>query len=684
MSLTLFVSNRLELLADDLAATLSKPLSSPLEPEIIVVQSRGMERWLCMELAKKQGICANIRFPFPNTLVNEMFGIIDSVSLENDNLASPASARCYDPEFLTWRIMKLLPDCLNRSEFNDLTSYLTEPRAALKRLQLSVRVADLFDQYLLFRPQMIAAWEQGDEAHWQAHLWRVVIDEISTPHRAALGRNFIQAIHDRKVTSSELPSRISVFGISALPDFHMQILDAVSNLTEVNFFLMNPCREYWGDILSNRDIARIAHKKKGKNLTLDLFHLEQGNSLLASMGKLGRDFFDLIEEKFNHTSRERFEDPGDQNLLARLQSQILNLQEADLTNAPRDQIQVADRSVQIHSCHSPKREIEVLHNALLELFEHDSDLMPSDILVMAPDIEPYVPYIQAVFDLPNDDPKRFPFSIADRSYHRENPIVDTFFAILDLYGSRFTATQVISILESSAVCEKFRISEDDLDHIQSWIQRTRIRWGQDAENRSSLGLPAYPQNTWRAGLDRLLLGYALPGQEEKLYSEAILPFDDIEGSQASALGKLVEFAERLFEKVESLRQQRDLDTWGTVLMELLELFFEPDAGAAAEMAVVQRMLSQLRDFQQLNAYHEKLDFPVIRHYLESRLSQEGYGYGFLSGSVTFCSMLPMRSIPAKIICLIGMNHDSYPRQTKQLGFDLIAKQPRRGDRSRRN
>jgi exodeoxyribonuclease V gamma subunit len=685
MPLNLFASNRLELLAEDLAATLSRPLSSPLEPEIIVVQSRGMERWLCMELAKKQGICANIRFPFPNTLVNEIFAVIAAESLQNGGRANGrAVAKSYDPEFMTWRIMKLLPGCLDRSAFSSLRRYLAEPRATLKRLQLSARVADLFDQYLLFRPRMTAAWERGEELHWQAQLWRAVVEEITTPHRAALGSKFMQAIHDGNVASSELPSRICVFGISALPEFHLQMLNAVSTITEVNFFLMNPCREYWGDIVSDRDIARIAKRNKSSNVTLDLFHLEKGNSLLASMGKLGRDFFDLIEEKFNLPTREKFEDPGDQDLLTHLQSDILNLKEANLTDVRRAQIEPADRSVQIHSCHSPRREIEVLHNALLELFENDSALKPSDILVMAPDIEPHVPYIQAVFDLSYDDPRRIPFSIADRSYQRENPIVDTFFAVLDLYGSRFTASRVLSILESPAVCKKFQISEDDLGLIQTWTQGTRIRWGRDAEHRGELGLPDYPQNTWRAGLDRLLLGYALPGQGEKLYENTILPYDHIEGSQASALGKLLEFTESLFDRTESLRHKRDLDAWSTALMELLELFVEPETEGIAEMEVVQRTLGQLKDFQQLNAFDEELDFPVIRHYLDGRLNQEGYGYGFLSGGVTFCSMLPMRSIPAKIICLIGMNHDSYPRQTKQLGFDLIAKQPKRGDRSRRN
>ena len=186
------------------------------------------------------------------------------------------------------------------------------------------------------------------------------------------------------------------------------------------------------------------------------------------------------------------------------------------------------------------REIEVLHDRLLDMFEKDSGLRPQDIVVMTPDIETYAPFIQAVFDTPFDASKKIPFSISDRSIRRESEIITTFLAILDLLGSRFTASQVFSILESKAVHQKFDILEANLSLIRKWVTDTRIRWGIDREDRSRLGLPASAENTWKAGLERLILGYALPGQDENMF-DGILPYDHIEGSNASVLGRFLHF-----------------------------------------------------------------------------------------------------------------------------------------------
>nr|NIR48549.1 exodeoxyribonuclease V subunit gamma [candidate division KSB1 bacterium]NIR69021.1 exodeoxyribonuclease V subunit gamma [candidate division KSB1 bacterium]NIS24093.1 exodeoxyribonuclease V subunit gamma [candidate division KSB1 bacterium]NIT71012.1 exodeoxyribonuclease V subunit gamma [candidate division KSB1 bacterium]NIU24720.1 exodeoxyribonuclease V subunit gamma [candidate division KSB1 bacterium] len=441
--------------------------------------------------------------------------------------------------------------------------------------------------------------------------------------------------------------------------------------------------EYWGDIVSESEIRR-ASKKKDKDLTLDLFHFDKGNSLLASMGKLGRDFFDVIEEQFDYQPFEQFEDPGEHSLLTDLQSDILNLRDRGLTGDPKQAISDTDTSLQIHSCHSPRREIEVLQDHLLHLFETNPDLRPSDILVMTPDIEPVAPYIQSVFDLPFENPKRIPYSIADRSYGREDEIVETFFGILNLQGSRFGAAQVLTILEAPAVQKKFDLSEDDIELIHNWVRDTRIRWGKNAQDRRRLGLPEHAQNTWQAGLERLLLGYALPGRDETLYNGSILPYPHVEGDQSLVLGRFLEFTEYLFEKVDALGKKRMLQQWHTKLDELLDTFFESDDETVAEIQVIRRALVELDGFEHLSGFDEPIELKVVRHHLETKLHREGHGYGFLTGGVTFCSMLPMRSIPARIICLVGMNNDAYPRRNIQLGFDLMAKQPRKGDRSRRN
>ena len=250
-----------------------------------MVQSKGMERWVSMELARHHGICANIRFPFPNHFVYRIFReVIPDIEEE-----SP-----FDPEILTWKVMQILPSCLEGKGFESLRGYLQGDHSGLKRFQLSSRIADLFDQYLIFRPEMILGWDKGAESHWQAVLWRELVKGNESKHRAALQKAFLEAIQKSSDKLKNLPERIAVFGISALPPFHMQVLAAISRYIEVNLFLMNPCREYWADIVSGREMKRFTGREKKKKALPEELHLEKGNSLLASMGALGRDFFDLI------------------------------------------------------------------------------------------------------------------------------------------------------------------------------------------------------------------------------------------------------------------------------------------------------------------------------------------------------------------------------------------------------
>jgi exodeoxyribonuclease V gamma subunit len=480
---------------------------------------------------------------------------------------------------MTWKIMQHLPPLMERPGFESLRIYLEDDGGGLKRFQLSQRIADLFDQYQLFRPEMIFQWEKGGGRHWQATIWRDLAKGHEGEHRAAHAKEFFKKIRESSVKFEGLPERVSIFGISALPPFHLQVLTGISRFTQVNLFLLNPCSEYWGDILSDREIKRTRALEGREGQETNSLHMEKGNSILASMGTLGRDFFDMINE-LGCEEYHSFEQPGEKNLLTSLQTDVLNLWERGLDR--KKVISSKDRSIQIHSCHSPMREIEVLKDQLLHMFEEDPDLKPKDILVMTPDIETYAPYIQAVFDTSHEDPKWIPFSIADRSFRDESEIIEPFMAILDLWEGRFGVSQVLSVLESKAVRRKFNLSETDLELVRRWVTETRIRWGIDGESRTRLGLPDFKENTWKAGLERLLLGYAMPGQDENLF-RGLLPYDEIEGSEAQVLGNLIEFTEMLFNVVNSFTQSRTLEGWFNILTGVLDGFFEPGLDVCFEI-----------------------------------------------------------------------------------------------------
>lgn len=669
----LVTSNRMESLADELAAILRTPLQSPLETEAVIVQSRGMERWVSMALAERHGICANIRFPFPNAFIGEVF----QAAFPGIPMASP-----FDPPVMTWKIMKILPSLLAGPGFEQLRTYLDETEPPLKRFQLSERIADLFDQYLLFRPEMILNWEKGRGNHWQATLWRGIIKGNEKKHRAVLGKTLMERLLHKTARFDHLPERISVFGISTLPRFHMQVLAALALRTQVHLFIMNPCREYWSHITSDREMERLINHKQTKAPRPEDLHLEKGNPILAAMGKLGGEFFDLMQE-FEPEEIAVFENPGESNLLSALQTDILNLVERGRDDETTSMVPENDDSIQIHSCHGPMREVEVLKDHLLHMFEKEPDLTPKDILVMTPDIEAYAPYIRAVFDVPAHDPTRIPFSIADQSIKAEGSIIEPFLAVLKLADSRFSVFEVLSVLESRPVLQRFALEETDLDLIRTWAVETRIRWGRDSDHRASLGLPAYEENTWQAGLDRLLLGYAMAGNAEQMFMD-ILPFDNLEGSDTLVLGRFLEFMRQLFCFVNHLAQPKTPTQWAQLLNELLEAIFLQDESTAVEIRLLHGAIYQLAEEANRSGFDEKIDLYVLRYYLEQRLKKEGFGFGFMTGAVTFCAMLPMRSIPFKVICLMGLNHDAYPRQSKTLGFDLMVKEPRKGDRSRRN
>jgi exodeoxyribonuclease V gamma subunit len=401
---------------------------------------------------------------------------------------------------------------------------------------------------------------------------------------------------------------------------------------------------------------------------------------------------------FDFQMHENYQDPGCTHLLACIQSDILNLRDrqatADHVKDQRGRMQAtgtlppvclddSDTSVQIHCCHSPMREIEVLHDNLLAMFDENPHLIPKDIVVMTPDIEVYAPLVRAVFEAQTDARLRIPFSIADQKARSQSRLIDGFFSLLDLKGSRISAARVLRLLESPGVKERFRLDLTDLEVVERWIRDTRIRWGIDDSSRRKLGLPAISENTWQAGIQRLLLGYAMPGQNQRMFG-GILPYDNVEGTEIHSFGKFLDFTDCVFRYVRELNRPKQLKQWRTVLKRLLDDFFLPDEETQREVRGLRNILDDLGNRQTEVGFNEQLEFEPIRFYLGQRLDKLSFGSGFMTGGVTFCAMLPMRSIPFKVVCLIGMNSDRFPRDFQPLTFDLIAKHPRPSDRSRRN
>lgn len=669
-----YQSNLMEQLADWLVERLAVPLADPLAPEVILVQNPAMARWLTQRIAETLGIAANLEFPLPASFVWR----IQQAWLPE--LPEPGP---YDREGLRWGIMARLPALLPRSEFALLQRYLGTGDAEVRRYQLAGRIANLFDQYLVYRPDLLLGWQRGQLASghpdepWQAGLWCALVEQGPGLHRAELFARFRQAV-EQCAPSGPLPERVAVFGLSAIAPVQLHALDALARHAKVGLYLLNPCREYWADLVDERGQARRRARWRGGQADASAL-LEVGNPLLASLGQVGQTLVDQLLELGADTS-DQFVAPERTDLLSLVQGDILELRDRRQADpAGREPIDAGDRSIQIHACYSPLREVQVLHDQLRRCFDELPGLEPREVLVMAPDIALYAPYIEAVFGAAEGE-RRIPWSIADLG-SQDDPLSQALDHLLRLPEFRFEASGVLSLLEAPALARRFAIDEDALADIRRWVRETAIRWGLDGPMRAELGLPDEPANTWDAGLERLFLGYAR--SPDGGLRDGVPAYADIEGAEAEALGQLAALLEVLARWRRELAQPLDATGWVERINRLLAELFRPDSEEESLMQQVRDALGDLRQRCQDAGYAEPLPLSLIRAELAGGRAATPTAGRFLAGGVTCCNMVPMRSIPFRVICLLGMNDGAFPRRDDRLGFDLMHAMPRVGDRSRR-
>lgn len=683
--LNIYQSNQMERLVDTLGEILSTPLPSPGAPEWVGVQTQGLGVWLGMAVSRRLGIWANIYKPFPRALIERLFKIVLGGNC-------PDTTR-FEPALLSWSIMRLLPAFLGRPEFGALTAYLADDANGLKRFQLARRIAETFDRYAVYRPEMVLRWESGaaddtlpPENRWQPLLWRALVESIGSSHVAAAAAAFFATLRNPSFDAPELPRRIAIFGISSLPPLYLNVLAGLPEEVPVNLFLLNPSKEYWAYIRSRREIIRELNRKDaGAGILDETLYLEEGHPLLSSLGRLGREFQCVLEEACDYAEPggDLFVDPlenGGDTLLHYLQSDMLNLRLRRPGASPAVPIAPHDISVSVHNCHGPMREVQVLYDRLMDIFQKESHVSPDDVIVMAPDIGNYAPAIEAVFGTGNG---KIPCTVSDRGMSGESPVIQAFLHILRLARSRFPVEEVLDLLAMDAVRERFSITAEEMALARHWLLDAGIRWGISAAHRAAFGQPAFHQNTWRFGLERLLLGVGLPDKDPVLFCNT-LPYGGIEGKETGMLGNVAHYCETLFNAMDRLHAPRRLSEWQAVLGETLSRLVAENAGNSWQHRMIREALSALG--QSAAAAGETQPFPltVIQQWLADGFRQRPSVRGFLSGGVTFCNLLPMRSIPFKVVCLMGMNDGDYPRNKPLPGFDLTGASPRPGDRSVRN
>ncbi|GAB3481507.1 exodeoxyribonuclease V subunit gamma [Marinomonas epiphytica] len=695
----LYTGNRLEDLATLLAKALAlSPPSNPFDNEYILVQTPGMAQWLKMFVAQSHSIAAGLDFPLPSSFVWRTF----SQTLED----IPSQSEFNKP-FMVWRLMRLLNARLGQEEFAPLRWYLANDDSQMRRFQLCSAIADIYDQYLVYRPDWIQAWESGqvddprlqalfEQQPWQAILWQDLVADVSERGGSLYHRgNLIEALQEATRSKSKpaaLPERIFIFGVSSLPPNTLESLRvlASSGWIDVHLFLQNPCRFYWGDVVDKHYLGRIIKRQSEKpGLDIDKLHLD-ANPLLASWGRLGRDYICQLQEVAD-SEVEVFDDycnQGSENsLLSTIQQDVLSLENhgsneertAHLADASyRHVIRNHDQSLRLHICHSPLREVEVLHDQLLDLFHSKADLTPKDVIVMLPDVNAYSPFIRAVFSQAQGN-KHIPFALIDQSGGMEDPLVDAYLYLMAMAESRFSLSELISVLEVPAVLARFELTPDELERIRQWSVEVGIRWGLSEQTAKLHELPAQHAHTWLNGMRRMLLGYAMG--HDYIWQDT-LSYGDVEGLDASIAGKLAQFLAQIEKTQKHLLQQQVPSDWLKTLHELAKTFFDQQL-ADGFLTLLKDQLEVLAQQWGQAYFDDPIEHSVVRQMLAPMLQESQGSQRFLAGKVNFCSLMPMRSVPFKVICVLGLNEGDYPRNVMPMGFDLMVGDYRSGDRSRR-
>jgi exodeoxyribonuclease V gamma subunit len=694
-------SNRLENLRQLCVQWINRYPLAPLENEVVLVQSNGIAQWLQLALAADVddnnplqsgcGIAAAIKISLPGRFHWQAYRAVMGELPET----SP-----FDKDLLIWRLLRLLPDLINDPEFAPLQHYLASDYNGRKHFQLAQRLADLLDQYQIYRADWLNDWAQAldritrnnqhedlpADQRWQAALWRRLLAdipyELQNSGRAQVHDDFLRqcATLDAASRPSALPRRVIVFGLSSLPRQTLEVLAAVARCTQVILCVNNPSPHYWADIIIDNNSL-----------------VQRGHPLLAAWGKQGRDYMQLLEQHNQRTAYEPlfqasqmdidvFEEPAQASVLNCLQSDIYQL--CNVSEARAEAPDVADSSLGFYIAHSIQREVEILQDHLLHLFNKNPDLQPRDVLVMVPDINPFAPAIQAVFGRISRDDNRFiPFTISDQGRRHQAPVYLALNLLLSLPSSRQAVSELLDFLDVPAVLNAFDIHDDEKPLLHRWVEAAGIRWGLNAEHRRDQGLPAaldndvLEQNTWHFGLRRMLLGYAGGRNAQWRGIEA---YEEVGGLSAALAGKLDRLLQQLADTWRLVCRPASATEWTQRISALLQHYFVTDNDQDQMLiARVEQHLQRWRESAEQAEFNDTLHIDVVREFVMDALDDQELTQRFLAGAVNFATLMPMRAIPFRHICLLGMNDGEYPRQVPASDFDLMRYDYRPGDRSRR-
>lgn len=671
-------SNRFETLASLLVDRLAAPREDVFAADQVVVPGSAMRRALTLAIADRHSVCANVEFAYlAHWLWQQVARVVATVAAE-----SP-----FDADSLAWRVHAAFGDAAFVRAHPRLAGYLAAAGAdEVMRYELAVRTAGLLEQYVTYRPDWLVRWQRGErvaagpdaaafalDEGWQSDLWRRIATDLrlGIQHPLDAMAQELRARGPAGAREAGLPDTVHVFGLPAMAPMHLAGLQALGECIDVHLYAINPCREYWFDVVDPKTLAKLEAAGQAQAY-------EEGNRLLASWGKQAQASLALLTGVCHGQgteAEEHFVEAGGTTLLARVQDAILDLRELDPTSLQHDP---SDRSIEVHVCHSLTRQLEVLHDHLLGLFQADPSLRPADILVVTPKLEDAAPLIEAVFG--TVPPKRrIPFAITGRARSKVNAPVRAFLDLLTLAASRCAATEVFALLQQPVVARHFGLDGEGLAQVRAWMLAAGVHWALDAQHVHSLGLPP-AHHTLADGLERLYLGYALPDEVQEPFAGR-LPCGAPEGSSAAALGAFRRFADELSALRRQLWHARTAQEWTDYLHGVADAFIAPQRSEIEDHIELHTAFDALAASVARAGFTDAMAAPVMRAALDRALDDPARG-GMPTGRVTFAAMPSLRNLPFKVVCAIGLEDGAFPTTDRAAEFDLVAQAPRMGDRQR--
>lgn len=707
-----------DLLAQQLAESIERTSAfDPMMPLWIGVGQRGMERTVRESIAQALGIAANIRLAFPTKLVqNAARALIHGEPLTDLDRQS----RVWDAGSLQWAIYAELRAAgvdgpLRQDVYDPLRRWLHQAQggesAPSRRVltELCEQLARVFDTYTLDRPQWHEFWvynqsesafgpstmrtenEAPSDLRWQPDLWRRVHARLG--NAVASPVELLRAISSasdaqRDAFRREMPA-LHLFGVVHFAPRQVALIQELRTIIPVNIYTPSPTSAWWSDVRASEAEASGV------------------SPLLTKFGGHAKFLHDVIIELADGGEiKDLHNVPGNDSILHHVQRAVLMPDERTLQPyTPRPD----DCSIAFHRSHGPLRQVEVLHDLILDYIANDPTLEPADFTVLCPKLDVFAPVIEAVF---KSQFPRIPLRIEDASLASTNQVAKAAVQLLELVDKRPSPLDMLELLTNDTIRARFEIEEDHLETLTRWMKDLDVRWGWNVDARAAAGRPGDTVSSWEHALRRLALGVLMSSEHDGAPSivQGHIPYGAVATGDVALAGRFVRFVREVFAFIDAFEGDQSIAGWSTWLIGeaalnradgtggastanavlrddqrgALARMVKTDAGAAFTMDAVYQKIAELpRLAATTGMLDDTIDADAFRAWVVRQLQSDATRILSSSNAVSFARLTASRFASAKVTILLGMDDGSFPRPAQLPSWDLRQHFPQKNDRSDR-